>query len=293
MAGVILMMFFKSTTIALASALCVALVCISLTAYAESLQGITAPNADITLSFVMPGQIDQILVQEGSLVQKDQPLVHLFDKPERIQSEQYKVLSEDNTKIESAEAELAQKRVDLTKLKKAKARGAASDWEVEHLRRNVRIAELALKAAKLEQEQYHYRYDHTMRLLERMRLRAPIAGQVEEIRIAAGESIGPLGPVLRIVQNDPLWIDLPVPMDLARSLKNNQVVEITFPGAESDSKTANGRIVHIGAVADTASETLRMRIEVPNPQNRPAGERVQIALPSPPHGFLGAQLTRH
>lgn len=285
-------MHFKPLTIVSASALCIALICVSMAAYAEALQGITAPNADITLSFVMPGQIDRILVKEGSLVQKDQLLVHLFDKPERSQSAQYKVVSQDNTKIRSAEAELDRKRVDLKKFKETKSDGAASDWEIAHLQRNVRIAELALKAAKLEQEQYQYRYDHSVRQLERMCLKAPIAGRVEEIRIAEGESIRPQGPVLRIVHNDPLSIDLPVPMDLARPLKKDQVVKIAFPASGSTSKKVDGRIIHINAVAGAVSETARVRIEVPNPENRPAGERVEIVLPSPLQGYVGARLTR-
>ena len=50
---------------------------------AEALQGITAPNADITLSFVVAGRVSDVLVQPGTTVEKDQLLVHLFDEPEK------------------------------------------------------------------------------------------------------------------------------------------------------------------------------------------------------------------
>jgi hypothetical protein len=36
------------------------------------------------------------------------------------------------------------------------------------------------------------------------------------------------------------------------------------------------KIINISAVADAASGTLRVRIEFPNLQNRPAGERVTV-----------------
>ena len=244
---------------------------------AETLQGITAPNADITLSFVVAGRVSDVLVQPGATVKKDQPLVHLYDEPEKIQCQQLKMLSEDRTKIHAAEAELAQKKVDLKKLEQAKAKGAASVWEVEHLYLNVRIAELSLQSAILEQQQYRQRYEHASSQLLRMRLAAPIAGLVEEVSVEAGESIGTLGPVVRIVQNDPLWIDLPVPLAKARDLKLGQDAWITFPGATRDA-SPNGRIINISAVADAASETLRIRIEVPNPLKRPAGERVAVAF---------------
>ena len=256
---------------------------------AETLQGITAPNADITLSFVVAGRVSDVQVEPGTTVEKDQLLVHLYDEPEKIQCQQLKMLSEDRTKINAAKAELAQKQVDLKKLEQARAKGAASVWEVEHLFLNVRIAELSLQSAILEQQQYRQRYDHASSQLVRMRLAAPIAGLVEEVNVEVGESIGTLGPVVRIVQNDPLWIDVPVPMAQALNLTVDQDVWITFPGATAEA-TPNGRIINISAVADAASETLRIRIEVPNPLKRPAGERVAVAFTATDDDNTMAQL---
>lgn len=244
---------------------------------AEPLQGITTPKADITLSFVVPGKINEILVQEGSIVNKDQLLVSLFDTPERIKCEQLKMLADDRTKILAAKAELAQKKVDLRKLEMAHTKGAASDWEIEHLQLNVRIAELSLKSAIIEQAQYQRRYDHARSQIEKMRLVAPIAGRIEDVSAAAGESIGTLGPVIRLVQNDPLWIDIPVPLKRAIGLTAGQKVWVTFPGDPAPAE-ANGRIINIASVADAASDTLRVRVEVPNSLKRPAGERVSIAF---------------
>jgi RND family efflux transporter MFP subunit len=256
---------------------------------ADSLQGITAPNADITLSFVVAGRVSDVRVEPGMTVEKDQLLVHLDDEPEKIQCQQLKMLSEDQTKIHAAKAELAQKQVDLKKLEQARAKGAASVWEVEHLYLNVRIAELSLQSAILEQQQYRQRYNHSSSQLARMRLAAPIAGLVEEVSVEVGESIGTLGPAIRIVQNDPLWIDVPVPLAQARDLELGQDAWITFPGATTEA-TPNGRIINVSAVADAASETLRIRIEVPNPQKRPAGERVAVAFTATDDDNTMAQL---
>lgn len=246
--------------------------------FTELLQGITAPNADITLSFVVAGQVSEVLIEAGMTVEKHQPLVRLFDEPEQIQARQLKMLSDDRTKILAAEAELDQRRVDLKKLQQAQAKGAASIWEVEHLYLSVRIAELALQSAKLEKEQYRRRYDHACSQLSRMHLLAPIAGLVEEVSVEAGESVGTLGPVLRIVQNDPLWIDVPVPMTRALYLKLGQAAWVTFPGDSTAAADPNGRVINISAVADAASETLRVRVEVPNSGRRPAGERVAVGF---------------
>ncbi len=244
---------------------------------ADGLQGITAPKSDITLSFVVPGRISAVLVKEGHMVKEGQVLVRLYDEPERIQCEQFKMLAEDQTRILAAAAELAQKQVDLKKVEKARTKGAASDWEVEHLRLNVRIAELDLQSSKIEQAQYLRRYHHAQSQLAQMRLRAPVAGLVEDVSVEPGESIGTLGPVVRLVQNDPLWIDVPVPLAQAVALEKGQAAWVNFPGTPV-AEASNGRIINIATVADAASDTLRVRIEVPNPAKRPAGERVAVAF---------------
>jgi RND family efflux transporter MFP subunit len=259
-------------------------------AIAEPLQGITIPKADVTLSFVKPGRVVDVLVKPGTTVEQGQPLIQLYNEPEKIQSEQLKMISEDLTKIHAAEAKLAQKRADLQRLKRAKAKGAASRWEVDHSNLDVRLAELALKSALIEHEQYRRKYKHSLSELASMRLEAPIGGRIEEVDVEVGESVGPLGPVLRVVQNDPLWIDMPVPMTQALDLSVGQRVWVMFPGGSASSESPNGRIIDISAVADAASETLRIRIEVPNPDQRPAGERVTIAFSPDEKQNMGAAL---
>jgi hypothetical protein len=43
--------------------------------------------------------------------------------------------------------------------------------------------------------------------------------------------------------------------------------------------TVEGMVIYIGAVADAASGTLRVRVQVPNKARRPAGEHVSIIFP--------------
>ena len=243
----------------------------------DAVQAISAPSADITLSFVVPGRVTELSVKAGDFVPKGHLLACLDDQPERIQAQQYKVQALDKTRILSAEAELAQKKLDLKKVELAKAKGAASDWEIEHLMVSVRIAELSLKAAILEHEQYQHRYAQALSQLERMRLVSPLAGRVEKVAVETGEAVNALGAVIQLVKIDPLWIDVPVPLAQAKKLAVGQAVRVLFPEAEAGA-SPNGKIIHIAAVADAASDTLGIRIEVGNPHHRPAGERVTVAF---------------
>jgi RND family efflux transporter MFP subunit len=244
---------------------------------AEPVEAISAPSTDIMLSFVMTGVVVEVQVKEGDPVEAGAVLAVLDDKTERIRVEELKAQAEDMTRIEAAEAELAQKRVDLDQLVSAQTQGAATDWEVAHARLNVRIAELSVQALKLEREQNRRRYEQAVSQVERMRLVSPIAGRVETVSIKSGESAKALLPMIQVIQTDPLWIDVPVPLADAEKVEVGQRARVVFPGSAAGEE-AEGRVIHISSVVDAASDTLEVRVEVPNPHSRPAGERVHVAF---------------
>jgi RND family efflux transporter MFP subunit len=226
------------------------------------------------VSFIQPGRIAKVHLKEGDPVKVGQLLVQQDDAVEQAQLAQIKAESEDITQIQASEASLAQKKVDLKKLKQAADRGAATELEVEHATLDVKIAELSLEVAKFEHEQAKRKYNEAKIRVENMKLKSPIAGRIEKIDVETGESVNALADVVRLVQIDPLWIDVPVPLAKAKTLKHGQTVKVKFP--ESEKKLADGRITYIGAVADAASGTLRVRIETPNKSNRPAGEHIRV-----------------
>jgi RND family efflux transporter MFP subunit len=235
---------------------------------------ITDPSADVTVSFIQPGRIAEVYIKEGDRVKAGQLLVQQDDAVEQAQLAQIKAESEDTTQIQASEASLAQKRVDLKKLKKAAERSAATELEVEHATLEAKIAELSLEVAKFQHEQAQRKYNEAKIRVDNMKLKSPIAGKVEEIYVEAGESVNALTDVVRVVRTDPLWIDVPVPSARARTLKHGQTASVGFP--DSAENLVDGRIIYIAAVADAASGTLRVRIEAPNKSNRPAGEHVRV-----------------
>jgi len=235
---------------------------------------ITKPSKDVALSFIQPGRIAEVLVKEGDLVKAGQPLIQQDDAIERAQLAQLEAQSQDTTQVEAARATLDQKRVDLKRLVWAAERGSATELEVEHAKLDVTIAELSLKLAQFQHEQDKRKYDEMKIRVDKMRMLSPIDGRVEKINYEPGESVDIRAEVLRVVQINPLWIEAPVPLAEARTLKNGRVATVRFPG--SDGHNAEGKVVHVATVADAASETLTIRIEVPNDSGRPAGEHVRV-----------------
>ena len=98
---------------------------------------------------------------------------------------------------------------------------------------------------------------------------------VEEVTIEKGESVQALFPVIRVVNIEDLSVDIAVPVSKAKSLVLSQKAVLKF----TDENQVEGKIDNIASVIDSAANTLRIGVIAPNPDNRPAGERVTVSFP--------------
>lgn len=246
----------------------------------EGIEAVTEPSSDVTLSFVQAGSIAKVNYREGDLVKVGDILVQQDDSVERVRLEQLEAESKDNTQIQASEAKLAQSRVDLEEREKIPR--AVTPLELEYAKLNLKIAELSLRLAIFQNEQAQRKYEEARLQIERMSLKSPIDGRIESIKdvkeVETGESVNALEDVIRVVRIDPLWIDVHVPLNQTANLRNGHKALVEFP--EPGKISVEGTIIYIAAVADAGSETLNVRIQVPNKMNRPAGERITVTFPT-------------
>jgi len=251
----------------------------------------TKPSKDATLSFLYPGKILKVLVKEGDEVKAAARLVQLDDAAERENLAYLKAQAEDKVRIEAAKAELEQRRLDFKKIEEAYRKRAAtlSEWENAKLEED--IAELRLELQKFQIVQEGRKYREAKIRVDRMCLKSPIAGKVERLHVEAGECVDAVEQVIRIVKIDPLWIDASVPLQQATALKRGQGAEVEFPARGRSGAAAGliaagggrtellkGKIIHVGSVT-VGIDKLMVRVEVPNPTGRPAGESVFVSFP--------------
>ncbi|MGD0485508.1 MAG: efflux RND transporter periplasmic adaptor subunit [Gemmatimonadales bacterium] len=242
-----------------------------------AIKAITAPSEDLTLSFTRPGRLAKVLVREGQHVKAGDLLVQLDDAVERAQWATLKAQADSTTAIRGAQLQLARRQEILRKVQKAHEEQAAPQRELEDAKNDAAMAELALETAQLQHQQDVCKSQEAELTLQRMRLVSPTDGMVERLRARQGESADALAPVLRLVRVDPLWIDVPAPLALARELREGDPATVRLPGA---AVPVAGRVLRVSRVADSASETLEVRVELPNPAARPAGEQATVQFPA-------------
>jgi RND family efflux transporter MFP subunit len=223
---------------------------------------------------VHPGKIKNLTVAKGDLVETGDVLVTLEDDIEKIQKKILTGRSENRVPIQLAEVELAQKKKNLENLKRAQLKGATSQWEVDHAALAVDTAFLTLKVREFELSQDVLKLESVLEMIDRLTLKSPVKGIVEDILVERAETVQAMVPVVRLVEIDPLIIDLPVPVEQAVSLQIGQIGMVSFP----DNTELEGTVTHISSVADAAATTLSVTLRIVNNDRRPAGERVSVVF---------------
>jgi RND family efflux transporter MFP subunit len=251
---------------------------------AEEFPADARPSQDYTLSFQRSGKITALKVKEGDTVKKGQLLAKLDDSAEQAKLETLQAQAKSEIRIKAAEAQLDQKKVDLKRFEDLAERGAATDVEVQHARLEVKISRLSVDLYKFQHDQDARAVTEAKLQLEKMKILAPADGTVEQIHRKKGEAAEALEKVIRVVNVDPLWVDVYVPVDQARLLKcstgpDDINAKVRFD--RTDPNAVDGRIIHCSQVATGAiPRTLRIRVEVPNEDKQPAGQRVLVSFPA-------------
>ncbi|MCE5278438.1 MAG: efflux RND transporter periplasmic adaptor subunit [Planctomycetaceae bacterium] len=236
------------------------------------IKALTRPRDNVTLAFVVPGRIAEIPVKAGQPVRKGQLLARLDDSAERLKTAQLKAAAEDQTRVKAAEAQLAQKRVDLERTEGLFKKQVASKYEYEHARLEVTIGELSLALARHEQELNVLKHQEAQAQLERMAIVSPVDGQVEDVIGQVGQSVDLQAKIMTLVVIDPLWADAPVPVEQAAAIKLGDAAKVDFGAG----RVIEAKVVYVAAMADAASQTRTIRVEIPNAQSRGGGDHVTV-----------------
>ncbi|HTV46930.1 MAG TPA: efflux RND transporter periplasmic adaptor subunit [Phycisphaerae bacterium] len=230
------------------------------------------PWQDSSLGFDAPGRIVEVPIYHGEAVQQGQLLAREDDDDQRYAMEMAKIQADSTLRIQAAQAQLDADKVDLRRTQEAAEQNAATPFELQEAQVKVVIDELSLQLEELTHQNDQLKYEQAKAAYLDRQILAPFTGIVEDYQVHVGEIADPSKPAVRLIQIDPLKVEVPVPVDVAAGLQDGQTANVIFATGE----TLEGTIYWIANASDYASGTLLVRLRVDNPQHLPAGQQVRV-----------------
>jgi RND family efflux transporter MFP subunit len=244
-------------------------------------EAFTRARHALQLAFTIPGKVVQVAVEPGDRVEEGDVLIRLNDEEIATQVALWQLRAESQVGRRVAAASLKMAQWEHMKVLGLLDKEAVSLLEVQRAEIQVEIEESRVAQAEEQREEAEKELARYESQLRRFTMKAPIAGVIEEITVSVGETVEQLKAVVLLVSTDPLWVDAPVPTEQTLALKVGDTAWVRSEISGYLNEPRQGRIIHIRSVADAASDTRLVRIELANPDGMPAGVQVTVSFMTP------------
>lgn len=222
------------------------------------------------------GIVDAIEVDRGDTVRKGQVLIRLRAEVERASNEVARSRAQSEAELRGAVAarDLAQLRLDRSRT--LKSENFISAQAVEQSDAELRVAQEKVAQSRESLRTLAQEVSMSDAQASQRILRSPFDGVVIERYANPGERFEDK-PLLKVAAIHQLRVEVVAPTSLFGSLRTGQQLMVSpeLPGTTPRA----ARIAQIDLVLDPASNTFRMRLDLPNADaSLPAGLRCKIDL---------------
>ena len=218
-----------------------------------TLIGTTEPAQRSVIAAEVPGVVDRYPVREGDYVPRGALLAGLKSIDLEIRLKGARAVRE------RIRANLDNAQNELQRLKRLKASDSIADRRYDEALYSHRALthELLQGEAEIERLQYE---------LVQKKVLAPFAGFVAREHAQVGQYIMAGGPVVTLLDLDPVRILVDVPERFAVMLASGETAYVTLQSVSSD--PLEGRIYAVLPQGDAAARTFPVRIDLANPGHR-------------------------
>jgi RND family efflux transporter MFP subunit len=260
-------------------------------AQAVTVTGTLAADEQVTLSLKVTGRLEALTVDLGSVVQRGQVIgrltptdfEHRYAQAEAALQQARARLGlalgaadtvdvEKTAIVRQARAALDEARRQRDRVATFVQRGISARADLETADSQLQIAEgryqdaleeVGNREAVLAQRRSELALARQQ--LEDTVLRSPIDGVIRDRHVFAGEYRAAGTPIVTVVRQHPLRLQLAVPERASAGVSVGQVVRVTVEG---DPEVYEGRVVRLSPSITEGNRTLPIEAEVPNPAGR-------------------------
>jgi RND family efflux transporter MFP subunit len=252
-------LFFRSL-----SAVTVILFFVNNAAGQYSVQGITEPFRQATISADFAARIVAVVNNEGAFVKKGDTILALDFEETRLDAERCRVIAESNAELNAAKlkAETAKLDLDATRMIHDSTRAISDEelWKKE-LEYNVAKTECDRLAMTKEKEKFEYKI--TLDRLKHHFVIAPFDGTVAQRFLNEDETCKPQEPLVKLVDVRKCRFITYVPAARSQGLVKGKKVTLTLGGVKNQ-RTRQGAIEFASPVVDASSGLRTIKVVFDN-----------------------------
>ena len=212
--------------------------------------GETAPARIVDIAAETDGRVEYIGASRGSSVDRNTVIVRLDERDRKA-------------RLAQAEATLRQREVEYQGRLKLKGESYVSEAQLQQAIAELEAAKTELKRAQLD--------------LEYMTIRAPFGGALQERHVEVGDFVKSGDPIARFVDNRTIIVTANVSELDAGYVQTGQKAQAKLATGE----TVHGTIRYVAPVADEATRTFTVELEVDNGDGTlRAGGTAELQIPA-------------
>ncbi len=237
---------------------------------------VVQPSVVADLGVAVPGIIEKLHYERADYVSKGTVLGELESDLERASFELAKKLSEATTAVELRQLNAAFGSRTLERNQALFQKSTISKQTLDQVETESLIAQMQVRQERENREIARLEALRAQASLKRRQIVSPIDGAITEKYRSVGEYVAD-EPVFQVAQLDPLRIEVVVPLDYLNSIRTGMSASIELEVDGFEDRQFQAQVRRIDPVADAASGTYGIWLEMPNPDlTIPSGVRCQI-----------------
>ena len=241
---------------------------------ADPLSCLIQPYQEADIGTQVVGVIERVLVERGDFVKKGQPVVQLSSDVERAALAAAKLRAEATADLRAAASnhEFAQKKKVRTD--DLYQKNFVSQQATDQAGTEAQVAEMKLRQVREQLRLAHQELALAQAQLAQRTIRSPLTGVVVEKYLSEGERVEEKA-VVKVAAIDPLKVEVIVPASYFSKIKQGMAANVKPDMPEASPQSA--KVIVVDKVIDAASNSFRVRLELPNPNNQlPPGLRCKV-----------------
>ena len=262
-----------------------------ISSYLSSTSNLRA-RRDVEVMSRVEGVVEELLVEEGDFVRKNQALCTLDDTDlqinltltkqqlaqARIQLEQAKIEQEKwRTQITNTKAELDRKETAFNEQLVSEQEVAQLRYQLDEQTHDERRAASRVRELGHRVDELGAQIEQANLEISRTNITAPFGGYITERQVELGQSVRVQQQLFRLASFSPLYADVHLSEQETDLIRPGQQARVFLGADERDS--AQGRVARISPIVDDSTGTVKVTVELqPNDRDFRPGAFVRVNI---------------